>query len=135
MAVFLLANKNSDKTTVTIEEIRKFVEDISDIDNSIKAARGELKNALDEDEKIDELKDQIKLAQQGLKTYVESHTVYKEYSARLDILKEDKRDIVSEAKTSGIPKKEIDLAIKALKSDIDIQESTEIYANISDMIE
>jgi uncharacterized protein (UPF0335 family) len=70
-----------------------------------------------------------------MKTYVESHTVYKEYSSKLDQLKEDKKDLVSEAKTNGIPKKEIDTAIKMLKSDIDPDSTTEIYANIADLVE
>jgi hypothetical protein len=34
MAVYLLANKNSEKTTVTVEEIRQFVEDVSDVNES-----------------------------------------------------------------------------------------------------
>ena len=135
MAVFLLANKDSDKTTVSVEEIRQFVEDVASINELIKNANTELKSALTDDDKVEELKEGVKTARSVLKTYVDSHTVYKAYSDKLTQLKADKRDLISDGKTNGIPKKEIDLAIKALKQDIDMTESTEIYSNIADLVD
>lgn len=135
MVVYLSANKKSEKTTVTVEDVREFVEEVAEVDASIKRARAELKDAIEEDEKIEEFKESIKRTREALKSYVEGHTVYKEYQTKIDTLKEDKRDIVSNAKTKGIPKKEIDTAIRMLKSDIDPDSTTEIYSNIADLID
>ena len=134
MAVFLSANKNSEKTTVSIDDIRKFIEDAQDINEGIKNARAELKNALSEDMKIDELQDAAKQARESLKSYIENHPVYREYNQKIDDLKLEKADLFSEAKTNGVPKKEIDTAIKMLRSDIDPDSTTEIYANIADLV-
>jgi hypothetical protein len=130
-----MANKNSERTNVSIEEIREFISEVTEVNEAIKKARAELNEALDGDDKLDELKDAAKAARDALKSYVETHAVYKEYTARIDQLKEDKKDLVADAKTNGIPKKEIDIAIKALKQDISLEDSTEIYTNIADLIE
>jgi type III secretion system FlhB-like substrate exporter len=61
--------------------------------------------------------------------------VYKEYLTNVQVLKEEKKSLIEDAKEKGIPKKEIDLATKALKQDIDMTTSTEIYANIADLVE
>lgn len=135
MAVFLSANKNSNKTTVSIEEIREFVESAKDLNEGIKNARAELKKALDEDEKIDELKEVAKQARATLKGYIDNHPVYREYTQRIEDLKTEKADLVAEAKSNGVPKKEIDTAIKMLKGDIDPDSTTEIYTNIADLVE
>lgn len=135
MAVYLMANKNSDRTNVSMEEIREFITEVTEVDEAIKRARAELSQALDGDDKLEELKDAAKAARDALKSYVETHPVYKEYTAKIDQLKEDKKDLIADAKTNGIPKKEIDIAIKALKQDISLEDSTEIYTNIADLIE
>lgn len=134
-SVFILADKKSERTTVSMEEVREFVESVSEINDAIKTARSDLKNAMDGDLKLEELKVSAQNAREALKAYVENHGVYKEYSARLEELKEDKKDIIAEAKTNGIPKKEIDTAIKMLKSDIDPDSTNEIYAKIADLVE
>lgn len=130
-----MANKNSDRTNVSMEEIREFITEVTEVDEAIKRARAELSQALDGDDKLEELKDAAKAARNALKSYVETHPVYKEYTAKIDQLKEDKKDLIADAKTNGIPKKEIDIAIKALKQDISLEDSTEIYTNIADLIE
>lgn len=130
-----MANKNSDRTNVSMEEIREFITEVTEVDEAIKRARAELSQALDGDDKLEELKDAAKAARDALKSYVETHPVYKEYTAKIDQLKEDKKDLIADAKTNGIPKKEIDIAIKALKQDISLEDSTEIYTNIADLIE
>ena len=135
MAVFLSANKNSNQTTVSMEDIRSFIESAKDLNDGIKDARADLKKALGEDEKIDELKELVSQARSNMKAYVDNHPVYREYGQRIEDLKLEKADLVSDAKTNGIPKKEIDTAIKMLKSDIDPDSTTEIYANISDLVE
>lgn len=135
MGVYLLANNDSDSTTVSVEEVRKFVEDIAEVNSSLKTARGELADALDGDDKIDELKDSIKSAREALKSYIENHSVYKEYSAEIDRLKEDRKDLIADGKTAGIPKKEVDTAIKMLKSDIDPESTSTIYSEIADLVD
>lgn len=135
MGVYLLANNDSDSTTVSVEEVRKFVEDVAEVNSSLKTARGELADALDGDDKIDELKDSIKSAREALKSYIENHSVYKEYSAEIERLKEDRKDLIAEGKTAGIPKKEVDTAIKMLKSDIDPESTSAIYSEIADLVD
>lgn len=135
MAVYLMANKNSDRTNVSIEEIREFISEVTEVNEAIKRARAELNDALDGDEKLDELKEAAKAARAALKTYVDTHAVYKEYTSKIEQLKEDKKDLVADAKTNGIPKKEIDTAIKMLKSDIDPDSTTEIYKEVADLVD
>ena len=135
MSIYLLADKDSEKTVISMEEIRKFITDMAEMNLAIKTAKTELKTALEEDLKLDELKDVAKQARQAVKTYIESHTVYKEYIEKLETLISEKKDMIADAKVNGIPKKEIDIAVKALRSDIDLNTSTEIYASISDLVE
>lgn len=135
MGVFLMANKDSNRTSVSIEEVRAFISNLSNLNDSIKKANAELKSALDGDEKLEELKSAAKAARDALKGYIDSHAVYKEYTAKLEQLKEDKKDLIAEAKTNGIPKKEIDIAIKMLKTDTDPDDTVEIYRQVSDLVE
>lgn len=135
MGVFLMANKDSNRTSVSIEEVRAFISNLSNLNDSIKKANAELKSALDGDEKLEELKSAAKAARDALKGYIDSHAVYKEYTAKLEQLKEDKKDLIAEAKTNGIPKKEIDIAIKMLKTDTDPDNTVEIYRQVSDLVE
>lgn len=130
-----MANKDSNRTSVSIEEVRAFISNLSNLNDSIKKANAELKSALDGDEKLEELKSAAKAARDALKGYIDSHAVYKEYTAKLEQLKEDKKDLIAEAKTNGIPKKEIDIAIKMLKTDTDPDNTVEIYRQVSDLVE
>lgn len=134
MAIFISANKTSMKTTVSSDDIRTFVEQLNDSNEALKKARGELKKAVDGDEKIKELKATIESAKDVLNTYMQSHTVYKEYFSQIDKMTEEKKDLIDAAKDNGIPKKEIDTAIKMLKSDIDPDSTTEIYSAIADLV-
>jgi uncharacterized protein (UPF0335 family) len=131
----LFANKESQATTVSMDDVRKFISEINEVSELSKAARKQLKDSMDGDEKIKELKDLLDEAKGKLKSYIDTHTVYKEYVDQVEKLKEQKKDIIADAKTFGIPKKEIDVAIKALKSDIDLDSASEIYAEIADLVE
>lgn len=134
MGISLSANKDSERTTVTMEEVREFVSNVSEANEAIKKAKAELSQALDGDEKLNQLKDAARIAREALKSYVDSHTVYKEYTEKIEKLKEDRKDLIADAKSNGIPKKEIDVAIKALKQDISLEDSSEIYGNIADLV-
>lgn len=130
-----LGDPNTPHTTVSIDEIRNFISELTDISKSITKQRQELKTAIEDDEKIKEFKETLRLTKESLKTYIESNGVYREYQDKIDALKEDRRDLISEAKQKGVPKKEVEVAIKMLKQDIDPEVSTEIYSNISDLVE
>ncbi len=134
MGVYLMADKNSEKTTVSVDDVRKFVSEIFELNSSIKSAKNELKKAMEEDPQLENLKAVVTQAKQGLKTYLENHTVYKDYSQKIEDLITEKKDLIAEAKDNGIPRGEIDIAIKALKRDLDLSTSTEIYSNIADLV-
>lgn len=135
MGIYLSANKDSQATTVSMDDVRSFITAVLEVNETISAARADLKKALEEDEQIDILKVSIDMAKETLEKYIEGHSVYKAYKEKIEFLKEEKSNLIAEAKEQGMPKKEIDVAIKALKSDIDLDVSTEIYANVSDLIE
>lgn len=135
MPIYLMANKNSQNTTVSIDDIRSFIGAVEDMNQDLKQAKQELKKAIDGDIRLEELKLELKAVKESMKKYVEEHNVYKEYLQKVEQIKEEKKDLIADAKEKGIPKKEIDLATKALKQDIDMSASTEIYANIADLVE
>lgn len=134
-SIKLFANKESDATTVSMDDVRKFIQEINDNSDQIKEARRQLKKAIEGDETLEELNQTLDAAKQKVKVYLETHTVYKEYLDQVEKLKELKKDIIADAKTLGIPKKEIDVAVKALKQDISLDSASEIYAEIADLVE
>lgn len=134
-SIKLFANKESDATTVSMDDVRKFIQEINDNSDQIKEARRQLKKAIEGDETLEELNQILDAAKQKVKVYLETHTVYKEYLDQVEKLKELKKDIIADAKTLGIPKKEIDVAVKALKQDISLDSASEIYAEIADLVE
>jgi predicted nucleic acid-binding Zn-ribbon protein len=134
-SIKLFANKESDATTVSMDDVRKFIQEINDNSDQIKEARRQLKKAIEGDETLEELNQVLDAAKQKVKVYLETHTVYKEYLDQVEKLKELKKDIIADAKTLGIPKKEIDVAVKALKQDISLDSASEIYAEIADLVE
>lgn len=133
-SVKLMANLGLEATTVTVGDVRKFVEDMAEINKAVRTARKELKEAIVGDERFEELKGAIEQAKAAMKVYVEGHTVYKEYIQAIENLKTEKKDLIDNAKALGVPKKEVDSAIKMLKSDIDPDSTSEIYSYISDLI-
>jgi uncharacterized protein (UPF0335 family) len=86
--VKVFANKNSDATTCSMEQIRAFVRQVKEKQDDIQIIRDDIKQLTN--------------------------------------------DFVDEY---GLPKKEVTVAIRMLKGDIDPDIVTEIYANIADLVE
>jgi len=115
--------------------IRKFVKDLAEVGEAIKDARSDLKEAIDSNNDIENIDEQIKALREERKELIANNAVIAGYKDILNDATEDRRQLVSDAKQDGVPRGEIDLAIKALKKDLDLAKSTEIYANIADLID
>jgi uncharacterized protein (UPF0335 family) len=134
MKIHLKADDESTATTVSVEDVRKFVEDLHAINENLKEAKQELKKVLDGNTDFEALVDTAKAAKEAVKLYLETNLVVKKYIEDIEKIKEDKKDIIDEARDRGVPQKEVAAAIKMLKQDIDPDSTTEIYANISDLV-
>ena len=115
--------------------IRKFVKDLAVVAETIKDARSDMKEAVDSNEDIQSLDEKIKLLREERSEIITNSPVIQGYKDVVNDATEDKRQLVSDAKQDGVPRGEIDLAIKALKKDLDMVVSTEIYANIADLVD
>jgi SMC interacting uncharacterized protein involved in chromosome segregation len=121
-------------TVASKETIRKFVKELAEVSDTIKDARSDLKECIDSDEDIQSIDEKIKLLKEERKDLIDGNAAIQGYKGVLDDAMGDKHDLISDAKQDGVPRKEIDLAIKALKGDIDMTVSTEMYANIADLV-
>jgi len=115
--------------------VRKFVTDLAEVAETIKDARSDLKEAINSNDDIIAIDEKIKLLREERKEVILASATIQGYANVLGDATEDKRQLISDAKQDGVPRGEIDLAIKALKKDLDMTVSTEIYANIADLIE
>ncbi len=51
-------------------------------------------------------------------------------------LRDDKKELIADfVESHDVPKKEVMLAIRMLKSDIDPEVTTDVYANIADLVD
>jgi SMC interacting uncharacterized protein involved in chromosome segregation len=117
------------------ETIRKFVKDLHSLGDTVKSAKAELREAIMEMDEIQRIDEQIKDLKAERKSVIEKSTVIQGYAEIVQNAIDEKRQLVSDAKQNGVPKDEIDLAIRALKKNIDISASVDIYANIADLVE
>lgn len=115
--------------------IRKFVKDFAEVSETIKDARDDVREAISSNEEIKKIDEQIKKLREERKDVIDTNPVIRGYRDILDDAMDDRRQLISDANNDGVPRKEIDLAIKALKSDIDISVSAEIYSSISDLVD
>ena len=122
--------KVADKTVV-----RQFVKDLGGISEKIRDAKTELREAILSNDEIQSIDEQIKQLREERKNIINTNAVIQSYTQIVDEAVEEKRQLISDAKQDGVPRGEIDLAIRALKKDIDMTVSVEVYANIADLIE
>lgn len=115
--------------------IRNFVRDLSMVAATIKDAREDYNEAVKTNEEVISIDEKIKALKEERKDVIMNSSVIQGYQEVLDDATEVKRQLISDAKQDGVPRKEIDEAIKMLKGDIDPQITTEIYANISDLVD
>jgi predicted nucleic acid-binding Zn-ribbon protein len=124
-----------DGVEVTEEQIRGFVKVLAEANEKISEANKALKEALDGHEEYSALKDEAKDLRLRMKALLEGSQVLQDYLAEVNEAKQDKKDIISQAKMDGIPKGEIDEAIRMLKKDIDPTIAKDIYINIADLVD
>ena len=117
------------------EVIRKFVKDLSEVTQNIKDAREDRNEVINSDDEVQKMDEEIKGTRESRREYIKGNTVIQGYEEKLQEAIEDRRQLVADAKQDGVPRGEIDLAIRALKKDIDIGLSTEIYTNIADLVD
>jgi SMC interacting uncharacterized protein involved in chromosome segregation len=115
--------------------IRQFVKDLYQAASEIREAKTELRETILSMDDIQAIDDQIKELKDQRKKIIEESSVIQSYADAVKQAVNDKRQLISGAKQNGVPKDEIDLAIRALKKDIDISASVDIYANIADLVE
>lgn len=117
------------------ETIRKFVKDMIEIGEKVQDAQSDLKEAITSHDEITQIDEEIKALRERRKQVIADSAVIQSYVQILDEVVEEKHQIISDAKQDGVPKGEIDIAIKALKKNIDLSVSVEIYTNIADLVE
>lgn len=120
--------------TASKEVIRNFVRELSDLTDKVKLARDEKNKIIKENDEVQKIDDEMKRLRQERKEYIESHPMISSYEAALQDVIEERKQLIDDAKQDGVPRGEIDLAIKALKKDLDITIATDIYANIADLV-
>jgi len=114
--------------------IRRFVKELFEVAETIKDARSDLKEVIDSNLDIKSIDEKLKTLKEERKELIANNAVIQGYSNVLKDATEDKRQLVADAKQDGVPRKEIDTAIKMLKSDIDPKITTDVYANISNLV-
>jgi predicted nucleic acid-binding Zn-ribbon protein len=117
------------------DAIRKFVKDMIEMTEKVKDAQGDLKEVIDSNEEIIDIDEEIKSLKERRKQIIAESAVIQGYLQVLNEVLEEKQQVISDAKQDNVPKSEIDLAIKALKKNIDMKLSTEVYSNIADLID
>lgn len=125
----------SEKVEITPEAIRRFYRELGEVNEVIKEARSALKEAIEDNEEISGIDDQIALLKERRRDIIETNPVLVGFKGELDDAVGDRKDLIRDAKRDGIPRKEITTAEKMLKSDIDPSVTSEVYANIADLVE
>ena len=126
---------NLDSAVATPEMIRSFVKELAEADEVIAEKRSALKEALDGIDEYTKMKEEAKTLRESIKNFMETNEVILSYTQEINEAKEEKKDIIRTAKMNGVPKKEIDEAIRMLKKDVDPTMTSEIYTNIADLID
>lgn len=125
----------SDRPKATIESIRAFYKELEIINETISEARKSLKEAIEGNEEITNIDEEIANLRERKKQIIEENAVLVAYKNELDDATNNKKDLIRDAKSDGIPRGEIALAEKALKKDLDMEISTEIYSGIADLVD
>jgi SMC interacting uncharacterized protein involved in chromosome segregation len=124
-----------EKPEVSVEQVRLFVRQLSETTEVIKTKREALKEAIESHEEVCQIDEDIKALKEKRKEVITTSPVLGAYELELKEATEDRRQLIADAKSDGIPKKEIDTAIKMLKADIDPLITTEVFSNIADLVD
>lgn len=128
-------SQNAEPVVASKETIRTFIKEMDKIASVIKESQDDLKEAISTHDEIIAIDEQIKTLKEERKNVIAESAVIQGYLARLNELLEERKQIIDDAKQDGVPKGEVDLAIKALKKGLNMNVSTDIYKNIADLID
>jgi SMC interacting uncharacterized protein involved in chromosome segregation len=117
------------------ETVRQFVKSLSELGDKIRDAKADLREAILSNSEIENIDEQIKSLKEERKALIQNSTTIQSYVEQVEEAVDEKRQLISDAKQNGVPKKEIDAAIKMLKQDIDPKITTEVYTNIADLVD
>jgi len=121
--------------TATTDQIRNFVKEAKTLDEKIREKRRLFVEEIKANDKIIEIDEELKRLKAERKEFIETSMAFEKVRGELDDLMTEKKQLISDAKDDGVPQKEITEAIKMLQKDIDPQVTTEIYSNISDLVD
>lgn len=124
-----------DEKEVTPEAVRKFVRELAELTEKVKDARDALKEAIKENDDIERIDSEIKALREERKQILATNGVLVSYADELADATEERKQLIDDAKQDGIPRAEIDFAIKMLKKNVDPSATTEIYKNIADLVD
>ena len=122
------------KSEATTEQVRTFVKEAKILNEKIKEKKQLFNEDVKSSDKIIELDDDIKRLQTERKEYIETSLAFEKIRGEINDLVEERKQLLNDASTDGIPKKEIDEAIKMLQKDIDPTVCTEVYKVIGDLV-
>lgn len=125
----------SSAPAASMETIKKFVKELGEVAEVIKAARDDFNEVVNENEEIIKIDESIKALREEKAEIIKTNPVIAGYKTKLEEAIEDKKQLIDDAKRDSVPRGEIELSIRALKKDLDIDLSTDIYRNIADMID
>jgi SMC interacting uncharacterized protein involved in chromosome segregation len=124
-----------DEKEVTPEAVRKFVRELAELTEKVKDARDALKEAIKENDDIERIDSDIKALREERKQVLATNGVLVSYADELADATEERKQLIDDAKQDGIPRNEIDFAIKMLKKNVDPSVTTEIFKNIADLVD
>jgi uncharacterized coiled-coil DUF342 family protein len=124
-----------DDREVSVESVRRFVKDLDELTGKVKDARSELKEAVQSNDEIEKIDDSIKSLRDDRKQVIATNAVLVSYANILSDTLDERKQLIDDAKSDGIPHKEIDIAIKMLKSDVAPDVVTQIFTNIAHLVD
>ncbi len=124
-----------DEKEITPEAVRKFVRELGELNDKVKDARDAFNTAVKENDEIERIDSEIKALREERKQVLVGNPVLVSYADELADATEEKKQLIDDAKQDGIPRTEIDFAIKMLKKDVDPSVTTEIFTNIADLVD
>lgn len=124
-----------DEKEVDPEAVRKFVRELAELSNKVKEARDALNQAIKDSDEIERIDSEIKTLKDERKQTIATNGVLVSYADELADATEERKQLIDDAKQDGIPRAEIDFAIKMLKKNVDPSVTTEIFKNIADLVD
>ena len=113
---------------------RTFLKELAIIDAKLDDAKSDLKREKEACDEMIALEEEGKALRERKKVLLQTHAVLSEYNAILQEIKEERKNLISDAKSDGLQKKELDMAVAMLKKDVDPSVTTEMFRTIADLV-